>query len=240
VLHSSNRLIKGNIVVKSGNGTGTSQETNVTNGAAAPEIISAFADAEALKKATAAKLGRLKASMEAASTEVILQRPLPTWFFRTPDDDDMLFPGGTWLDPENKELFFVMPNMWGHSQLDGAVRPTLFVPYVTAAIEGPSIHGIWTVSSVLGNTDSIHADVLPPSRTTWVRTWTVQRTKKYRCQKAEEDYGEPTWLPKTIFQLLDIVFPLKRQIHNEEHEVIRRLEGRNRATPRAQMAVDPN
>jgi hypothetical protein len=213
-----------------------------SNGTTPLAFVSAFADAEALKKATAAKLGRLKVSMETAPAEVILQRPLPTWFFRTPNDDDMLFAGGTWLEPETKELFFITPDMWDCSQLEGAVRPTLFVPYVTAAIEGPSLHGIWPVSTIPGNTytDSIHGEVLPNSRATWVRTWTTPRTtKKYRWQAAEDDYGEAIWLPKTIFEQLDIVFPEKRQIHNEEHEVIQRLKGRSQSKTLVKAASVP-
>lgn len=214
------------------------------NGATPPAgaFVSAFADAEALKKATAAKLGKLKSSAEtAAAAEIVLQKPLATWFFRTPTDDDMLFSGGTWTDPETKELYFVVPGMWSHSQLEGAVRPTLFVPYVTAAIDGPTVHGIWAVSSALGNTytDSIHAEVLPRSQIAWVRTWTVRLTQKYRFQEAEDDHGEPVWLEKTIFEQLDIVFPNKRQIQSEEPEIIERLKGRKRTKTLTQPA-DPN
>jgi hypothetical protein len=204
------------------------------NGTAAPPPPSGtgsiFDDAESLKKSTAAKLGKLRASAETASAEVILQRPLSTWFFRTPEDDGMLFSGGTWQDPETKELYFVVPEMWGHSQLEGAVRPTLFVPYVTAATEGPSVHGIWPVSTAMGNTytDSVHSRILPASRVAWVRTWTSMTAKKYLCQKAEDDYGEPIWLAKTIFEQLGIVFPRKRQIQADEDEIIGRLKGRKR------------
>jgi hypothetical protein len=220
----------------------TNKSSGGGNGTTPPgAFVSAFADADALKKATAAKLGKLKSSTERASAELVLQKPLSTWFFMTPDDDDMLFSGGTWTDPETKELYFVVPDMWNHSQLEGAVRPTLFVPYVTAAVEGPQVRGIWPVSSATGNTytDSIHAEVLPKSRVAWVRIWTVKRLQKYRFQEAEDDYGKPTWLEKTIFEQLDIVFPSKRQIQNEGHEVIERLRGRNRSNPPA-PAVDPN
>ena len=203
--------------------------------------MSAFADAEALKQATAAKLGKLKTSMETAPAEIVLQKPLATWFFRTPADDAMLFPGGTWQDPVTSELYFVSPVMWEHEQLEGAVRPTLFVPHVTAATEGPSIHGIWAVSTVGGNTytDSIHSEVLPKSRVAWVRTWTTRTSKKYRWSEAEDDYGEPIWLPKTIYEQLDMVFPEKKQIQHEQHDVIRRLKGLKKTDTKV-GAGDPN
>jgi hypothetical protein len=199
---------------------------NGADEAPAPQKVSAFADAEALKKATAAKIGKLKSSVESA--EIILQKPTTKMFFMTPDDDEMLFAGMTWLDPETNELNFVAPNMWEHKHLAGVIRPTLFVPYVTAADEGEPVHGIWAISTLAGNsyTDSIHSRVLPKSRVTWVRTWTVPSTKIYDCCPAEDDYGKPNWLQKTIFEQLDIVFPQKRQIQDEEHPIIRVLAGR--------------
>jgi hypothetical protein len=195
--------------------------------------VSAFADAEALKKATAAKIGKLKSPAE-TSAGIVLQRPLSKWFFMTPDDDEMLFSGGTWLDPETKELYFVTPNMWENKHLVGAIRPTLFVPYVTASAEGEPVHGIWPISTLPNSyNDSLHTRILPQSRVTWVRVWTLITIKEYTYEPAEDDYGKPTWLAKTIFEQLEIVFPPKRQIQDDDHHIIGVLAGRKQQSKTA-------
>lgn len=217
------------------------------NGATAPPAAprkkrgSIFDDVESLKKVTAANINKLKEKTSAASASIILGRPNKKWFFRVPDDDGDMFAGGVWEDPDNRELYYVSPELWEHDQLVGSVRSVLFVPYVTVGSEsGASVHGIWPVSTASGNTytDSLHREILPLARVSWVRIWADTRAKKYRCQPAEDDYGDPSWLPKTIFQQLSEVFPEKMQVLEDDHPLIDDLRGRKR--PTASAKDDPN
>ena len=101
----------------------------------------------------------------------------------------------------------------------------LFVPYVTAALEGvPAVHGVWPVSTTPGNTYCDTAqEIVEKSRLLWVRMWSNNLKKIYRWKPSDKDFGEPKFLEMTIFEQLKILFGGKKEILGEDHPVIQRL-----------------
>jgi hypothetical protein len=184
---------------------------------------SIFADVEALKVATAAKLGETR---RVAGTELVLHKPKASWYFRTPVDQAMLFPGAVWEDPDNRDLLhFIGPNLWDLEDFEGAWKPVTFVPYVTAG--PPPIHGVWPVSTIGGNTyNSTAWEAVIVSRTQWVRMWTVRQKGIYRHRISDTDFGEPQWSGLTIFEQLEIAFK-DRETLFETDPLIARLRGQS-------------
>jgi hypothetical protein len=197
-----------------------------SNGATEPKQASIFDDIEALKRETAAKLsGRHTAD---GDPELVLGKPRKTWIFRT--DGTQLFTGAVWEDPDTQITYFVAPRLWDLDDFDGALKPVIFVPYVTAAIDTPAIHGVWPVSTTPGNSycDSAQ-EPLEKSRHMWIRMWSNNIKKIYRWKPSEQDYGEPKFLDKPIFEQLRVLFKDKRELIDVNHSVIQRLRGRKQA-----------
>jgi hypothetical protein len=204
------------------NGDGSLGVNNPGNGATVP-AASIFDDVEKLKRETAAKLGSRTTD---GAPELTLGRPCKTWIFRTPKDEDQLFAGAVWEDPDTRITYFVAPDLWELDDFEGALKPVIFVPYVTAAVDTAPIYGVWPVSTTPGNSYCESAqDVVERARHSWGRTWPVLTKQIYRWKPSEKDYGEPKWLDLTIFAQLKILFKDKREILSEDHSVIRRCRG---------------
>jgi hypothetical protein len=184
--------------IGAGAATANTPSPPVTNGATAPKQASIFDDVEKLKRETAAKLSGRRASD--GTPELTLGRPRKTWIFRTPKDEEQLFAGAVWEDPDTRITYFVAPSLWELDDFERALKPVLFVPFVTAAIDAPSMYGVWPVSTTSGNTYCDTAqDAVEQSRHVWGRTWPVLGKQIYRWKPSEKDYGEPKWLNLSIF-----------------------------------------
>jgi hypothetical protein len=187
--------------------------------AARSRKTSIFRDAEALIALTNAKLGEVR---QVSSIELVLGRPKKTWYFRTPVDTTQLFCGSVWEDPDDKTIYYVSPDLWDLDDFEGALKPCLFAPFVTA--DG-TIHGVWPLGTQVNNTyNSSAMRILEESRSQWLRMWTVQAKGIFRRQFAQRDYGEPKFLDMSIHGMLEQVFT-DREILDEDHPVIARLRG---------------
>jgi hypothetical protein len=202
----------------------TQSNSAVRGNGVAAEPFSIFDDIEALKRETAAKLSSRQPADD--GSELVLGKPRKTWFFRTPSGDGELLTGTLWEDPDTQIAYYVAPRLWDLDDFDGALKPVIFVPYVTAAIDAPAIHGVWPVSTTPGNTfcDSAQ-EVVAQSRRAWVRMWSNNTKKIYRWKPSEHDYGAPKFLDKPIGEQLKILFK-DRELYDESHPIIQRLRGR--------------
>ena len=156
-------------------------------------------------------------------THVPVRKPNRTEFFRVHPDADMALVTGVFIDKEEREVFFVAPNM--RAELAGEMRPVVLV----TAITRQSVVFLWPVplpdESGRRNAWSETArEAAELAKAAWVRMAADMSLGAYRIYRAEGQLSDPVWSDKTLPELLAIGFK-DRVVDREDHPVVKRLRG---------------
>ena len=176
-------------------------------------------------------LEAIRLSPDAAATagtrevlrHVPVRKPNRTEFVRVHPDVDMRLATGVFVDREEREVFFVVPEL--RSELAGELKPVLLV----TAISRQGVVILWPVPLPdEGGRRNAWAETAREAcelaRAGWVRLAPDMALGGYRIFTAEGQLSEPVWPEKTLPELLKLGFK-DRIINSEDHPVIRRLRG---------------
>ena len=176
-------------------------------------------------------LDALRLSPDAASiagtSEVLshipVRKPNRHEFFRTRAESEMWFDTVTFEDKEERETFFVTPQM--REALVGEIRPVLLVPTMTR--QGVLL--LWPLK--LPTEGQCHNGWMETARqaaelakTKCVRVAADMQLGGNRIYQAEGILSEPEWPDKPLGEILQIAFR-DRIVDSEDHPVVRRLRG---------------
>ena len=130
---------------------------------------------------------------------------------------------GVFVDREEREVFFVAPELW--AELAGELKPVLLV----TAINRQGVTFLWPVPLPdEGGRRNAWAETAREAcelaKTAWVRLTADMSLGAYRIYEAEGQLSEPVWPDKTLPELLKLGFK-DRIIDSADHPVIKRLRG---------------
>jgi len=154
---------------------------------------------------------------------VPVRKPSRTEFIRVHPDEAMQITTGVFVDKEERETFFVMPELRG--ELAGELKPVLLATAITrqgtillwpiALQDGSGGRNAWAETA---------RDAYGLAKVSWVRMVADMSFGAYRIYEAEGVLSEPVWPNKTLSELLEIGFK-DRIIDSTDHPVVRRLRG---------------
>jgi hypothetical protein len=152
-----------------------------------------------------------------------VRKPNRTEFVRTHPDPNMSLATGVFIDREENEIFFIVPEL--RSELAGELKPVLLV----TALSRQGVLFLWPVplpdESGRRNTWSDSArDGCQMAQHCWVRLAADMSLGSYRIYQAEGRLSEPVWPDKTLPELLKLAFK-DRIIDSADHPVVKRLRG---------------
>jgi hypothetical protein len=156
-------------------------------------------------------------------SRVPVRKPSRTEFFRVHPDPDMQFATGVFVDREDRETYFVTPELRG--EMAGEWRPMMLVTVVTR--QGVTL--LWPVPlpDETGRQNDWHAvarEACELAKSQWIRLVPDMALGSYRIYQAEGQLSEPVWPGKSLAELLAIGFK-DRIVDSIDHPVIRRLRG---------------
>jgi hypothetical protein len=176
-------------------------------------------------------LEAIRLSPDAAATagthevlrHVPVRKPNRTEFVRVHPDAGMQIATGVFVDREERETFFVVPEL--RVELAGEIKPVLLVTAITR--QGVMI--LWPVPlpdeggrrNAWAETAREACDL---AKTAWVRLAPDMSLGAYRIYEAEGQLSEPAWPDKPLSELLKLGFR-DRIIDSADHPVIKRLRG---------------
>jgi hypothetical protein len=176
-------------------------------------------------------LEAIRLSPDAAATagtrevlrHVPVRKPNRNEFVRVHPDADMALATGVFVDREEQEVFFVIPEL--RAELAGELKPVLLV----TTISRQGVVFLWPVplpdEGGRRNAWSETArEACELAKTTWIRMPPDMSLGAYRIFKAEGQLSGPVWPEKTLPDLLKLGFK-DRIVDSEDHPVIRRLRG---------------
>lgn len=176
-------------------------------------------------------LEAIRLSPDAAATagtrevlrHVPVRKPNRTEFVRVHPDADMSLATGVFVDREERETFFVVPEL--RAELAGELKPVLLV----TAISRQGVTLLWPVALPdEGGRRNAWAETAREAcelaKTEWVRLAADMSLGGYRIYAAEGQLSAPVWPDKPLSELLKLGFK-DRIIDSAEHPVIKRLRG---------------
>jgi hypothetical protein len=176
-------------------------------------------------------LDALRLSAEAATTigthevltHVPVRKPSRTEWVRVHPAGDMQIATGVFIDREEREVFFVVPEL--RAELGGDLRPVLLV----TAISRQGVLMLWPIPLPdEGGRRNAWAEAAREAAETakqkWVRVVADMALGAYRIHLAEGDLPDPLWPAKTLAELLKLAFK-GRIVDSIDHPVVRRLRG---------------
>lgn len=176
-------------------------------------------------------LAAIRLSPEAAATagtsevlrHVPVRKPSRTEFVRVHPDAEMQIATGVFVDHEEREVFFVVPEL--RAELAGELKPVLLV----TAITRQGVVLLWPVAlpdeSGRRNAWAETArEACELAKVSWVRLVADMSLGAYRIYQAEGQLSDPVWPGKPLPELLKLGFK-DRIIDSADHPVVRRLRG---------------
>lgn len=188
----------------------------------AHEAPSVFDDLDALRLDPAASL---TGTVEHLG-HVPVRKPGKIEFFRTHPDPAMALAASVFVDDEERETYFVMPQ--ARPLLLGYLKPVL----LATSISRQGVLFLWPVplpneeassgrGRAWGETARQAADL---ARNTWIRIRGDLALGAYRIHRAEGALPDPVWPERSFSELLNIAFK-DRIISGSDHPAIRKLRG---------------
>ena len=176
-------------------------------------------------------LEALRLSPDAAATagtkevlrHVPVRKPNRTEFVRVHPDADMQLATGVFIDREEREVFFVVPEL--RVELAGELKPVL----LATAISRQGVVILWPVPLPdAGGRRNAWAETAREAcemgKRAWVRLVPDMSLGAYRIYEAEGQLSAPMWPDKALSELLKLGFK-DRIIDSADHPVVRRLRG---------------
>jgi hypothetical protein len=176
-------------------------------------------------------LEAIRLSPDAAATagtrenlrHVPVRKPNRTEFVRVHPDAEMHLATGVFVDREEREVFFVVPDL--HAELAGELKQVLLV----TAINRQGVVFLWPVPlpdeggrrNAWGETAREACEL---AKSSWVRLAPDMSLGAYRVYEAEGQLSAPVWPDKSLSDLLKLGFR-DRIIDSAEHPVVKRLRG---------------
>lgn len=181
---------------------------------------SIFDDLESLRISPDAAV---TAGMREALRHVPVRKPNRTEFVRVNPDESMSLATGVFVDREEREVFFVVPEL--RAELAGELKPIL----LATAVSRQGVVFLWPVPLPdEGGRRNAWAETAREGyemcKTAWVRLVPDMSLGAYRIYEAEGQLSGPVWPEKTLSELLQLGFK-DRIIDNVDHPVIKRLRG---------------
>jgi hypothetical protein len=167
------------------------------------------------------------ATATAGTREVLrhvpVRKPNRTEFVRVHPDADMQLATGVFVDREEREIFFVIPDL--RAELAGELKPVLLV----TAISRQGVVILWPVPlpdeggrrNAWGDTAREACEL---AKTQWLRLAADMSLGAYRIYEAEGQLSAPVWPEQTLPELLKLAFK-DRIIDSVDHPVVKRLRG---------------
>jgi hypothetical protein len=181
--------------------------------------VSIFADLGALRLST--DTAGLTGARELLS-HVPVRKPNSHEYFRVHPDPSMVFDTTIFVDKQERETFFVVPEMRG--SLLGQTKPVL----LTTAITRQGVVMIFPISLPMDGRSNpwyeTARQAAEAAKTSWVRMAADMQLGAYRIYKAEGELSDPVWPEQSFRELLEIAFR-GRIIDQVDHPVMRRLRG---------------
>jgi hypothetical protein len=176
-------------------------------------------------------LEAIRLSPDAAATagtrevlrHVPVRKPNRTEFIRVHPDPDMQLATGVFVDREEREVYFVIPDL--RAELAGELKPVLLV----TAISRQGVTLLWPVPLPdEGGRRNAWAETAREAcelaKTEWVRLAADMSLGAYRVYQAEGQLSAPVWPDKSLSELLKLGFK-DRIVDSAEHPVVKRLRG---------------
>jgi hypothetical protein len=176
-------------------------------------------------------LEAIRLSPDAAATagtrevlrHVPVRKPNRIEFVRVHPNADMQLATGVFVDREEREVYFVVPEL--RAELAGELKPVLLV----TAISRQGVTILWPVPlpdeggrrNAWGETTREACEL---AKFSWVRVAPDMSLGAYRIYEAEGQLSEPVWPDKTLPELLKLAFR-DRIIDSADHPVVKRLRG---------------
>jgi hypothetical protein len=167
------------------------------------------------------------AAATAGTREVLrhvpVRKPNRTEFIRVHPDGDMQIATGVFIDREEREVFFVVPEL--RAELAGELKPVLLV----TAISRQGVVMLWPVALPdEGGRRNAWAETAREAcelaKTAWVRLAPDMSLGAYRIYEAEGQLSGPIWPDKPFPELLKLAFK-DRIVDSGDHPVVKRLRG---------------
>jgi hypothetical protein len=154
---------------------------------------------------------------------VPVRKPNRTEFVRVHPDTEMQLATGVFVDREERETFFCVPEL--RAELAGELKPVLLV----TAISRQDVVFLWPVPLPdEGGRRNAWAETAREAcelaKTAWMRLAPDMSLGAYRIYEAEGQLSAPVWPDKTLTELLKLAFK-DRIIDSAEHPVVKRLRG---------------
>ena len=167
------------------------------------------------------------AAATAGTSEVLrhvpVRKPSRTEFVRVHPDAEMQIATGVFVDREEREVFFVVPEL--RAELAGELKPVLLVTATTR--QGMVL--LWPVAlpDASGRRNAwaeTAREACELAKVSWVRLVADMSLGAYRIYEAEGQLSDPVWPDKPLPELLKLGFK-DRIIDRADHPVVRRLRG---------------
>ena len=176
-------------------------------------------------------LEAIRLSPDAAATagtrevlrHVPVRKPNRTEFARVHPDADMQLETGVFVDREEREVYFVVPEL--RAELAGELKPVLLVTAISRQgvvflwpVPLPDEGGRWNAWAETAR------EAYELAKTEWVRLAADMSLGAYRVYQAEGQLSAPVWPDKSLSELLKLGFK-DRIVDSAEHPVVKRLRG---------------
>jgi len=181
---------------------------------------SIFSDLSALRL-TDTDTASLTGTREILS-HVPVRKPTRHEFFRVHPDPDMSLLSTIFVDKEERETFFVAPEMRG--TLLGETKPVLLETAITAQGVVIIVPVNLPVDGRTNPWNETMREAVERAKAEWLRMAADMRLGAYRIYKAEGQLSDPVWPEQSLGELLEIAFR-GRIIDTPDHPVLRRLRG---------------
>jgi hypothetical protein len=154
---------------------------------------------------------------------VPVRKPNRTEFVRVHAGEDMQIVTGVFIDKEEREVYFVIPEL--RYELAGELKPVMLV----TAISRQGVVILWPVGLPdEGGRRNAWADssreACEMAKDNWVRLAADMSLGAYRIYQAQGKLSEPVWPDKKLPELMKLGFK-DRIVDSEDHPVIKRLRG---------------
>jgi hypothetical protein len=156
---------------------------------------------------------------------VPIRKPSPTEWVRVHPGADMTLASSFYVDKENRETYFVPPEM--REVLITGVKVMLLVTAITS--RGALFLWPLALGDDTGRTNAWHdtaKDAAMQAKSVWTKIAADMSAGHYRVFKAEGNLPEPTWPDKAFAELLRIAFR-GRIVDSVDHPVVRQCRGMN-------------
>jgi hypothetical protein len=166
--------------------------------------------------------GALVGAVEVLVT-VPVRKPSPTEWVRVHPAADFTLASAFYVDRENRETYFVIPEM--REMLITGVKVMLLVTAITS--RGSVFLWPLSLGDDTGRTNAWHESArtaATQAKSVWTKLAADMAAGHYRVFQAEGKLGEPKWPDKSFAELLRIAFR-GRTVDSIEHPIVKQCRG---------------